>query len=84
VVAVLVEVAGWAGAALLLLGYGLLAMGRLTSGARYHALNVVGAAGLGLNGAYHGAFPSVALNLVWVALGVLALRRARSTGAVRG
>jgi hypothetical protein len=77
VLALAVEVAGWGGAALLLLAYGLLATKRLSDGASYHAMNLVGAAGLGLNGAYHGALPSVALNVVWVALGVVALLGAR-------
>ncbi len=75
--AVLVEVVGWAGAAVLLVAYGLLATRRLGDGPRYHALNLVGAAGLGVNGAYHGAVPSVALNVVWVGLGLVALRAAR-------
>ncbi len=75
VLAVGIEVVGWGGAAVLLLAYGLLATGRLTDGASYHSLNALGAAGLGANGAYHGAVPSVALNVVWVALGVVALRR---------
>lgn len=73
----LVEAVGWAGAAVLLVAYGLLATKRLADGATYHLMNLVGAAGLGLNGAYHGAFPSVALNVVWVALGAVALRGVR-------
>ncbi len=82
--AVLVEIVGWAGAAVLLLAYGLLATRRLSDGATYHALNLTGAAGLGLNGAYHGAVPSVALNVVWVGLGLVALRAARRSSQARG
>jgi hypothetical protein len=77
---VLVDVVGWIGAAMLLLAYGLLAARRLADGRTYHVLNVLGAAGLTVNGAAHGAWPSVALNVVWIALGALAVRRLLRSG----
>jgi len=79
---VLVEIAGWTGALLILAGYALLTMGRLNGqSAVYQAMNVVGAAGFIVNGWYHGAIPSVALNVIWMMIGAVALariRRARS------
>lgn len=72
----LTEVAGWGGAGCLLLAYALLSAGRIAAGVTFQLLNVAGSAGLLLNGAAHGAWPSAALNLVWVAIGVVALRRA--------
>ncbi|MGN9906949.1 CBU_0592 family membrane protein [Phytohabitans sp. LJ34] len=72
---VLTEVVGWGGAGCLLLAYALLSAGRIAAGVTFQLLNLAGSAGLLLNGAAHGAWPSAALNLVWVAIGVLALRR---------
>ena len=83
-----VEVAGWMGAGLILLGYLLISTGRLTgqSGA-YQAINMVGAAGFIVNGWWHGAIPSTALNVVWMMIGAFALwgiaKKRRPAGAPR-
>ena len=72
----LVEIAGWTGAALILLAYLLLSMGRLTGrSALYQGMNVVGAAGFVVNGWWHGAVPSASLNDVWLLIGAFALWR---------
>ena len=73
----LADAVGWAGAAGLLLAYARLSSGRLTVGWRYHLLNLAGAGGLAVNGAVHHAWPSTALNLVWLGIGVTALHRTR-------
>jgi hypothetical protein len=71
-----VEIAGWTGAALILLAYLLLSMGRLTGqSAVYQAMNLVGAAGFVVNGWWHGAMPSASLNVVWGLIGAFALWR---------
>ena len=80
-----VEVAGWTGAALILLGYLLISAGKLTGQSpAFQWMNIVGAAGFVINGWWHGAIPSTALNVVWMGIGVVALwkiaqRRASST-----
>jgi hypothetical protein len=80
-----VEVAGWVGAGLILLGYLLISAGKLTGQSpAYQWMNIVGAAGFVINGWWHGAIPSTALNVVWMGIGVVALwkiaqRRASST-----
>ena len=75
---IFVEVAGWSGAVLILLAYLLLSMGRLSGqSAIYQWMNAVGAAGFLLNGWWHGALPSAALNVIWMMIGVLALWRIR-------
>ncbi|HEX6872102.1 MAG TPA: hypothetical protein VF163_13475 [Micromonosporaceae bacterium] len=72
----LVTVVGWAGAAVLLIAYGLTSAGRLPpEGARFQALNLSGALALTLNSAYHDAWPSAVLNIVWILIGVFALWR---------
>ncbi|WP_207919558.1 hypothetical protein [Micromonospora sp. KC207] len=65
---------GWAGAACLLLAYARLSSGRLAVGTRYHLLNLAGAGGLAVNGAFHQAWPSTALNIIWLGIGLTALR----------
>ena len=75
---VLVDVAGWAGAAALLVAYGLVSTGRLTGRSTgFQLLNLAGAVGLLANGVWHGAWPSAALNAVWLVIGVSALTRTR-------
>ena len=72
----MVEVAGWIGAALILLAYLLLSMGRLTGQSLlYQGMNVAGAAGFIVNGWWHGAIPSASLNIVWMLIGTIALAR---------
>jgi hypothetical protein len=41
----------------------------------YQGMNVVGAAGFIVNGWWHGAIPSAALNVVWMLIGAVALAR---------
>jgi hypothetical protein len=75
-VEIAVEVAGWAGASLILGAYLLLSMGRLTGQSLlYQGMNVAGAAGFIVNGWWHGAVPSAALNVVWMLIGGVALWR---------
>jgi hypothetical protein len=75
-----VEVAGWIGALLILLGYALITTGRLTGKSLlYQAINVVGAAGFAINGWWHQAWPSAALNVVWLLIGVVASWRIMAT-----
>ena len=82
-----VEVAGWVGASLILLGYLLISTGKLTGqSVTYQVINVVGAAGFIVNGWWHGAVPSAALNVVWMLIGGVTLwrivRRRSSTSAM--
>lgn len=68
-----VEVAGWAGAVLILLAYLLLSTERVTGQSLlYQGMNVVGGAGFVINGWWHGAWPSAALNVLWLLIGLWA------------
>ena len=83
---VAVEVAGWAGAALILSAYLLITMGKVTGqSALYQWMNVAGAAGFIVNGWWHGAVPSAVLNVIWMMIGGVALWRiTRLRRAMRG
>jgi hypothetical protein len=75
---VIVNVVGWIGMALLIGAYALVTAGRLHGpGLTFQLMNLVGGASLMVNSAYYGAWPSAALNLVWVAIGFVGLARAR-------
>ena len=72
----LMEVVGWIGAILILAGYFLLSAGKLDARSRtYQWLNVVGALGFIANSGWNGAWPSAALNVIWVGIGIVALAR---------
>jgi len=83
-----VEAAGWAGAALILLAYLLLSMGKVTGqSSLYQGMNIVGAAGFIINGWWHDALPSAVLNVIWMMIGGVALwrilaKRSSSTSAM--
>ena len=69
-----VNTAGWIGAASLLTAYWLVSTRRANGdSATYQTLNLVGAVLVLLNSLYYGAYPSVGVNAVWVAIGLFAL-----------
>ena len=79
----LVDTAGWVGAAALLLAYALVSTGRLGGRSTgFQVLNLVGSAGLLVNGMWHGAWPSAALNALWLVIGLVALVRLARDRAV--
>jgi formate hydrogenlyase subunit 3/multisubunit Na+/H+ antiporter MnhD subunit len=66
-----IEIIGWSAAALLLSAYVLLTLGKFTSRSRaYQWLNVLAGAGLIINSGWNGAYPSVFINVVWMAVGL--------------
>ena len=74
-----IEIAGWAGAALILLAYLLLSAGRMTGQSLvFQGMNIVGAAGFVINSWWHGAVPSAALNALWFLIGGVTLWRIRA------
>jgi hypothetical protein len=77
-VSLLVDIAGWAGALVIVAAYGLVSAGRADpQGTGYQLANLVAAAVLMANGAWYGALPSVAVNIFWIGIAVTALWRAR-------
>jgi len=87
-VQIAVEVIGWTGAALILLAYILVSLGRVTGqSAAFQWMNLLGAAGFIVNGWWHRALPSATLNVVWMLFAAMALwrlwkRKGSSTSAM--
>jgi hypothetical protein len=73
-----IEVVGWIGAALIIAAYALLSAGRVQGDSRlYHWMNICGAVGFVVNSGWNGAYPSAALNVVWLGIGGYALLKRR-------
>lgn len=83
-----VEAAGWIGAALILVAYLLVTMGRLTGQSlAFQWMNLLGALGFVINGWWHAALPSASLNVIWMMIAAVALwrlwkRKGSSTSAM--
>jgi hypothetical protein len=72
----LIEIAGWIGAGLILLGYALVSTGRVEARSRpFQLMNLFGAAGFVVNSAFHGAWPSAILNVIWIGIAAVSLAR---------
>jgi len=70
----IIEAIGWIGAALVIGGYILITMAKVTARSYlFQGMNVLGATGIVINSAWNGAIPSVALNAVWALIGLAAL-----------
>jgi hypothetical protein len=73
-----IEVVGWIGATLIISAYALLSSGKVSGDSKlYHYMNIVGAVGFVVNSGWNGAFPSAALNVVWIGIGSYALLQRR-------
>ncbi len=80
----LIDVTGWLGAIALLTAYGLVSAKRLEGNSvRYQVLNLLGGGFLIINSFYYGAYPSVGVNVVWIAIAILTLLGGRRAGARR-
>ncbi|MBL4602853.1 MAG: hypothetical protein JKY84_08910 [Emcibacteraceae bacterium] len=67
----IVNIIGWIGALSLLVAYLLISSGK-THGKTYlyQSLNLIGSGGFIINSYYYGALPSVALNIIWMIIGI--------------
>jgi hypothetical protein len=73
-----IDIAGWSGTVLVLGSYALISSGRLQPrSVLYQGMNLVGAVGLAINSGWNGAWPSADLNVVWLGIAIVAMRRNR-------
>ncbi|WPF82430.1 hypothetical protein SANBI_000032 [Sanguibacter sp. 4.1] len=82
---ILITLAGWTGAISAVVAYGLVTMQRISPDSLlFQGLNIVGAGLLSVSASVHSAWPSAVVNVIWVAIGVYAVRalwNARRTAA---
>ena len=75
---ILVEIAGWLAAILVLGAYLLVSSGHVSGkSALFQWMNALGSALFILNTWWHGAIPSMVLNIIWCGIGFAALWRIR-------
>ena len=80
----LIETIGWLAALSILLAYALISAGKIEARSlTYQLLNIFGAAGFVVNSGWNGAFPSAAMNIVWMGIGIVTLLRFRRVPARR-
>lgn len=66
-----IDITGWIGGIALIVAYGLVSQKRIDpQSLSYHALNIFGALLLIVNTYYYGAYPSTAVSVVWVFVGI--------------
>ena len=77
----LADLAGWTGALILLLAYGMVSFKKLRPDAGwYQWLNAIGSGLLIVNTVYHRAYPSAFVNGVWILIAISAQMRAMAGG----
>lgn len=70
-----VTLAGWTGALATVVAYGMVTAKRIDSDSLlFQGLNIVGAGLLSISASTYGAWPSAIVNVIWVAIGLVALR----------
>lgn len=75
----LIDILGWIGAVCLLLAYFLVSRKKLAGDSlNYQLLNLVGGGLLTINSLYYGAFPSVAVNVVWIGIALFTLSKRKT------
>lgn len=68
------DIIGWIGAGALLIAYGMISAGKTSADrVNYQGLNVIGSIGLIVNSTWYGAYPSTALNIIWIAIAIITL-----------
>lgn len=81
----LVDIIGWIGSIMLIAAYFMNSMGKISAQSFwYQLLNVIGSVLLVVNTIYYGAYPSSAVNFIWVFIGLhYLLKIIRSENEVR-
>lgn len=78
----IIEILGWIGSICIIIAYMLNLNKKLAvDSVAYYALNIVGSGLLIVNTAWHHAYPSMAINIVWVIIPVVTIVRARRGAA---
>lgn len=75
----LIDLMGWVGSVLLIAAYWMVSKKRIDpESKRYHGLNICGSIFLIINSGHYGAFPSTAVNVIWVFIGLFYILKIRN------
>ncbi len=68
---IIIDSIGWVGSLMLIAGYWLNSKGKIDAQSiSYQLLNAIGSVLLIVNTIYYGAYPSSAVNIIWVFIGI--------------
>jgi formate hydrogenlyase subunit 3/multisubunit Na+/H+ antiporter MnhD subunit len=72
----IINLIGWVGMLLIILGYLLISTKKISSSSfSYNLLNLLGGVGIIVNASYFSAWPSVVLNIFWVCIAIYAISK---------
>jgi hypothetical protein len=74
----LADISGWIGAVLVVGAYAAVTLGFSWRPAALHTVNLVGSAGLAAVAVAHHAWPSVSVNVIWLAIAGVAIARLKA------
>jgi len=68
------EIIGWSGGLVMICAYAMVSFGKISPrGSAFQCLNLAGSLMLAANSAWHHAWPSASVNLIWIGVGIAAL-----------
>ena len=77
---ILIDSIGWIGSCILILAYWMNSKGNIDAQSyRYQFLNVIGSLLLIVNTIFYGAYPSSAVNIIWVFIGIIYMNKIHKT-----
>jgi hypothetical protein len=78
---IIIDMLGWIASVLIVGAYFLNIRGRWSAQSKWYIIcNLVGGAFFIVNTAYHGAYPSALVNVVWVVIAIFSIMRWRRKG----
>ncbi len=81
----IIQIVGYLGGILVLYAYYMVSSNRTKGDSlHYQFYNILGALCLIINTAYHGAYPSMGVNIVWIVVAIVSLRRSHALKTVAG
>jgi len=73
---ILIEILGWTGSLLVVIAYAMNLNKKMEADSwAYYAMNIAGSGLLIINTAFHHAFPSMVVNIIWVFIPVITILR---------
>lgn len=77
---IIIDTIGWIGSCILIIAYWMNSKGKIDAQSYiYQFLNVIGSLLLIVNTLFYGAYPSSAVNIIWVFIGIIYMNKIQKT-----
>lgn len=77
---IIIDTIGWIGSCILIIAYWMNSKGKIDAQSYiYQLLNVIGSLLLIVNTLFYGAYPSSAVNIIWVFIGIIYMNKIQKT-----